>query len=90
MSALAQAEKWLCPGMTDCAGQLALYTFPPGFCGLRVKHMTHRYLDRAGGEIYACPGAARPPRDAQHVREGTPEAAERPAPPDAPLISGPA
>lgn len=74
----------LCPVMTDFAGKIPLVPLQPGFCGLRVNHIFHHYLAAESGVVYACPGAARPGRLTQHIREPGSERRYRPAAPDAP------
>lgn len=85
MCGAREVSGWLCPGMTQDAGRIPYVPFPPGFCGLPVRHVIHRYVATETGVIYACSGGRRPRPDDQHVRQVASERPYRPVAPDAPL-----
>ena len=82
------AGEWLRPGMSEDGSTLPLFPFPPGFCGLRVKHIFHHYVARETGAVYACAGRSSARPSDQHVRGPVPAPRQSPPPPDAHLIHG--
>lgn len=75
----------LCPVMSESAGQIPLFPIPPGWCGLRVPHVFHRYLAVELGQVFHCRGTARPGLGVKHVRRRPPERRGATRSPGAPL-----